>query len=470
MSDAQLATPLEATGGNRRRFAFLGAAALVSVGYVDPGNWATDLEGGARFGYQLMWVLVGSGLIATLLQTLSARLGVVTGLDLASACRSQYPRHLRLPLWILAELAIIACDMAEVLGSAVALNLLFGLPLIAGALLTGLDVFVLLALQRQHARGMELLVTSLVLAIAVCLGAQLLWARPDLGSVAGGLKPTFDPNSLYIAIGILGATVMPHNLYLHSAIVPKREALGAPQQQRRVLRKCFTSTACALSVALLMNATILIVASSVFHTRHLEVTDLRDAHHLLTPLLGTSLASALFAIALLCSGQSSTITGTLAGQVVMEGFLRWRLPLAMRRALTRGLAITPAVAVLAIVGEGGMMPLLLASQVALSLQLPFAVVPLVRLTNSSALMGRFANPQAIKLLAWLCALLVSGANAVLVATLVARWHESSPLLAYSVAAFAGAVALLLAWVALAPLGPSAWDAGHHSPDLSSSLG
>jgi manganese transport protein len=458
--DAPPATPLEATGGSRRRFAFLGAAALVSVGYVDPGNWATDLEGGARFGYQLMWVLVGSGLVATLLQTLSARLGVVTGLDLASACRAQYPKHLRLPLWVLAELAIIACDMAEVLGSAVALNLLFGLPLIAGALLTGLDVFVLLALQRQHARGMELLVTSLVLVIAVCLGAQLFWARPDLGSIAAGLKPSLDPNSLYIAIGILGATVMPHNLYLHSAIVPKGDPLAAPQQRRRLLRKCFTSTAGALTVALLMNATILIVASSVFHTRHMEVNDLRDAHHLLTPLLGTSLASAFFAIALLCSGQSSTITGTLAGQAVMEGFLRWKLPLGMRRVVTRGLAIIPAVAVLAMVGEGGMMPLLLASQVALSLQLPFAVVPLVRFTNSSALMGRFANSLGVKLLAGLSALLVSGANAVLISTMVARWHESSPLLAYGVGALAAAAVLLLVWICLVPLNPSSPGARH----------
>lgn len=449
------ATPLGATGGSRRRFAFLGAAALVSVGYVDPGNWATDLEGGARFGYQLLWVLVGSGLIATLLQTLSARLGVVTGLDLASACRDQYPKHLRVPLWILAELAIIACDMAEVLGSAVALNLLFGLPLITGALLTGLDVFVLLALQRQHARGIEILVTSFVVVIGVCLGAQLFWAKPDLAAAAAGLRPTFDPNSLYIAIGILGATVMPHNLYLHSAIVPKREALAAPKQQRRVLRNCFTSTAFALTIALLLNATILIVASAVFNTRQMPVTDLRDAHELLTPLLGQSLASALFAVALLCSGQSSTITGTLAGQAVMEGFLRWRPPLVLRRALTRALAIIPAVAVLAMVGEGGTMLLLVASQVVLSLQLPFAVVPLVRFTGSSALMGRYANGAIVSGLAWLCALLVSSANAVLVSRMLATWHESSPLLAYSLGAVAGAAMLLLFWIGVAPLRGSA---------------
>jgi manganese transport protein len=445
------AAPLEGAGGGRRRFAFLGAAALVSVGYIDPGNWATDIEGGARFGYELLWVLVASGLIATLLQTLSARLGVVTGLDLAAACRDQYPKHLRIPLWLLAELAIIACDMAEVLGSAVALNLLFGLPLVAGALLTGLDVFLLLALQKQHARGIELLVSSMVLVIAVCLGTQLLWAQPDPGSVLRGLEPRLSGDGLLIAIGMLGATVMPHNLYLHSAIVPKQQMFEMPAQQGRVLRKCFTSTAGALSLALLLNAAILVVAGSVFHTRQLEVTDLAQAHQLLTPLLGTSLASVMFAVALLCSGQSSTITGTLAGQAVMEGFLRWRLPLVTRRLLTRGLAIVPAVVVLSLVGNGGTMMLLITSQVVLSLQLPFAVVPLIRLTSSNALMGRFANRPVVKLLAALCALLVIGANAVLIARMVASWQASSPLLAYGVAALACAALLLLVWISLAPL-------------------
>ena len=454
---------LQATGGYRRRFAFLGAAALVSVGYVDPGNWATDLEGGARFGYQLLWVIFGSGLIAILLQTLSARLGVVTGHDLASTCREQYPSYLRLPLWALAELAIIACDMAEVLGSAVALNLLFGLPLIAGALLTGLDVFVLLAVQRQHARGIELLVAGLVLVIGLCLGTQVLWARPDLGAVVGGLRPTFDASSLYIAIGILGATVMPHNLYLHSAIVPKREALSAPKQQARMLRKCFTSTAAALSVALVLNATILIVAASVFHSRQLLVSDLRDAHQLLTPLLGTSAASALFAVALLCSGQSSTITGTLAGQAVMEGFLHLKLPVVTRRMLTRGLAIIPAVVVLALVGEGGLMLLLIASQVVLSLQLPFAVVPLVRFTSSAQLMGRFANSTAVKLSAWACAWLVIGANALLVTRMMASWHEATPWLAYGVGGLAAASLLLLCWIGLIPLRGAAAGRAGESP-------
>jgi manganese transport protein len=448
----------EAASG-RRRFAFLGAAALVSVGYVDPGNWATDIEGGARFGYQLLWVLVGSGLIATLLQTLSARLGVVTGLDLAAACRDQYGPRLRIPLWILAELAIIACDMAEVLGSAVALNLLFGLPLVAGALLTGLDVFVLLAIQRQHARGIEVIITTLMLIIAGCLGAQLFWAQPDLGDVARGLEPRIDGQSLLIAIGMLGATVMPHNLYLHSAIVPKRPALANPKEQRRVLRKCLTSTASALGVALFLNAAILIIAGSAFFTRQIVVTDLGEAHQLLTPLLGTSVASALFAVALLCSGQSSTITGTLAGQAVMEGFLRWRLPPLTRRAVTRGLAIIPAVVVLGFVGAQGTMLLLIASQVVLSLQLPFAVVPLVRFTSSAKLMGQHANSALVKALALLCALLVTGANAVLLSRLVAEWHASSPLLGYGVGAAAALALLLLIWISLAPLRGSAASRG-----------
>jgi manganese transport protein len=450
-SRGSTATLFHASGTGRRRFAYYGAAALVSVGYVDPGNWATDLEGGARFGYQLLWVLLGSGLIATLLQTLSAKLGVVTGLDLAAACRQQYPARLSVPLWVLAELGIIACDMAEVLGSAVALNLLFGLPLLAGALLTGLDVLLLLAVQRQHARGVEMVVTALVLVIAACLGTQLLWARPDLASIGQGLVPKLDSSSLYIAIGMLGATVMPHNLYLHSAIVPQREALDTAKQQRSVLRKCFSSTAVALTFALLLNAAILIVASAVFHSRQLEVTDLRDAHRLLAPLLGTSLASLLFAVALLCSGQSSTITGTLAGQVVMEGFVRWRLPLVLRRALTRGLAIVPAVIVLSIVGARGSMLLLIASQVVLSLQLPFAVVPLVRFTSSTAIMGRAVNSLTIKALALVCALLVCGANAALIARLVSSWRATSPLLAYGVGALAGVALLLLGWISIAPL-------------------
>jgi manganese transport protein len=436
---------------NRRGFALLGAATLVSVGYVDPGNWATDLEGGARFGYQLLWVLVLSGLIATLLQTLSARLGMVAGVDLAAACRAHYSERLRVPLWLLAELAIIACDMAEVLGSAVALNLLFGLPMLAGAVLTVCDVFLILALQRQGARSIEIMVLGLVLVIGLCLGAQVILARPALGPLTSGLVPRLDGASLYIAIGMLGATVMPHNLYLHSAIVPKQKASQGPAQIARVLRSGFASTAGALGMALLLNAAILIVAAAVFSTRGMDVSDLREAHRLLTPVIGSSVAAALFAVALLCSGQSSTITGTLAGQVVMEGFVRLHVSPALRRLLTRSIAIVPAVAVLALVGEGGIMPLLIASQVVLSLQLPFAIVPLVRFTNSSAIMGRFANSRLIKLLAAACAALVIIANLALVARTLLDLRSRSPLLADAALVLACAVFSLLLWISVAPL-------------------
>jgi manganese transport protein len=423
----------------------------VSVGYVDPGNWATDLEGGARYGYQLLWVLVASGIIATLLQTLSARLGMVSGLDLAAACRVHYPERLRLPLWLLAEVAIVACDMAEVLGSAIALNLLFGIPLLAGALLTAGDVFLILALQRQGTRRIETLVTGLVVAIAGCLGAQLLLASPDAGALAAGFVPSLPGDSLYIAIGILGATVMPHNLYLHSAIVPKREALGSRANQARALRRCFSSTAFALTIALLLNAAILIMAAAVFSPRQIEVASLSDAHRLLTPLVGTSAAAALFALALLCSGQSSTITGTLAGQVVMEGFVRLRLSPAARRLLTRGIAIVPALVVLSLFGEKGTMPLLVASQVVLSLQLPFAIIPLVRFTSSAEIMGRFANPALIKALATASALLVIAANAWLLWRMAGSWYAEAPVLTSAFCLLGLSALGLLVCIAVVPL-------------------
>jgi manganese transport protein len=446
------ARPLEASAApERRRFAFLGAAALVSVGYVDPGNWATDLEGGARFGYGLLWVLVLSGVIATLLQTLSARLGMVSGLDLAAACRVHYPERMRVPLWLLAELAIIACDMAEVLGSAVALNLLFGLPLLAGALLTACDVFLILALQRQGTRRIELLVTLLVATIGICLGTQLWLARPSASALAEGFVPHLPGDALYVAIGILGATVMPHNLYLHSAIVPKRDASQRRHAQARALRRCFSSTAVALGIALLLNAAILVMAAAVFSTRGIEVSSLSDAHRLLTPLVGSSAAAALFALALLCSGQSSTITGTLAGQIVMEGFVQLRLSPAARRIITRAIAIVPAVVVLSLFGEAGSMPLLVASQVVLSLQLPFAIIPLIRFTASPEIMGRFANGAAVKALAFACAGLVVGANAWLVGRLLASWYGEHPALASAFGVVALGALALLACSALVPL-------------------
>jgi manganese transport protein len=449
----------------RRLLAFLGPATLVSVGYMDPGNWATNLEGGARFGYQLLWVLVLSNLMALLLQTLAARLGIVSGLDLAGACRAHYSPRVSVALWLLAELAIVACDMAELLGSAVALNLLFGIPMLAGALLTVLDVFLILALERRGARTLEAAVAALVATIAVCLGVDLLLVRPALGPMGHGLVPRLSGASLYLAIGILGATVMPHNLYLHSALVRRREAAPPPAEQRRTLRNSFLGTALALNLALLVNAAILVLSAAVFAARGLAVTDLRQAYHLLAPILGTGLAATLFAVALLASGQSATVTGTLAGQIVMEGFVRLRVSPLARRAITRGLAVIPAVAVLAVAGEGGAMPLLVASQVVLSLQLPFAVVPLLRFTNARSVMGASANGLAVRLLAGACAAVVLVANGALVVHTIVELRARSSALAAVIAAAAFGALALLGWIAVAPLhrrpdeSPVAGDAG-----------
>jgi manganese transport protein len=400
--------------GSGRLWLFLGPAMLVSVGYMDPGNWATDLEGGARFGYQLLWVLVLSNLIALLLQTLSARLGVATGMDLAQACRALYPRPAVYALWILCEVAIIACDLAEVIGSAVALNLLFGIPLVWGAAITAVDIFLILLLQHFGARRLEAIVVAAVVIIAGCFAGELWLVQPDWREVASGLRPRLTDESLYIAIGILGATVMPHNLYLHSALVKTRHVAPTAPARRRALRYYFVDTALALNFAFLINASILIVAAGVFFQHGVAVQDLREAHRLLTPLLGAGLASLLFAIALLCAGQSATLTGTLAGQVVMEGFLRLRISPLMRRIVTRGLAVVPAIAVLAVAGEHSTLQLLVATQVVLSLQLPFAIVPLVRFTGHARLMSGFANNLAVSTLAWLSAAFVIAANGWLV--------------------------------------------------------
>ena len=416
-------TPDANAAGPRRLLVFLGPAMLVSVGYMDPGNWATDLEGGARFGYQLLWVLVVSNLIALLLQTLCARLGVVSGLDLAQACRVLYPRPAVYALWILCEIAIVACDLAEVIGSAVALNLLFGIPVVWGAAITALDVFLILLLQQYGARRLEAIIVVAVLTIAACFAVELWLVQPQWGEVAAGLTPRLDDASLYIAIGILGATVMPHNLYLHSSIVKTRAVGPAAVEQRRALRYYLVDTALALNFAFLINAAILIVAAGVFHREGIVVDDLREAHRLLSPLLGAGIASFLFAIALLCSGQSATITGTLAGQIVMEGFLDLRLPPLLRRALTRGLAVIPAIGVLAFTGEDGTIALLVATQVVLSLQLPFAIIPLIRFTSSEQVMGGFATPVVIKALAWGSAAFVVTANVWLVGSKLVSWES-----------------------------------------------
>ena len=389
----------------RKMGAFAGPGYLVAVGYMDPGNWATDLAGGSAFGYTLLTVILMSNLMAVVLQALCARLGIVGEMDLAQACRRHYSRPVNLSLWIACELAIIACDLAEVIGTAIALQLLFGLPLLWGILLTGLDVFVVLALQRLGFRWLEAFIISLLVIIAGCFAVELAWSQPVWGDVALGFLPSAEvvtnPTMLYIAIGILGATVMPHNLYLHSAIVQTRQYERTDAGRRQAVKYATWDSTIALSLALFVNAAILILAASAFHTTgQTEVAEIQDAYQLLAPTLGVGLASTLFAVALLASGQNSTVTATLAGQIVMEGFLDLRLPAWARRVITRGLAIIPAAGVAAIAGEGATGELLVLSQVVLSMQLPFAIVPLIRFTGDAAIMGRWANPVWMKALVW----------------------------------------------------------------------
>lgn len=398
--------PHQNKGMMRRLFAFGGPAYLVSVGYMDPGNWATDLEGGARFGYTLVWVLLMSNLMALLLQTLSARLGIVTGRDLAQACRDHYSKPVSIALWILCEIAIIACDLAEVLGTAIAINLLFGLPLIWGVLITALDVLVLLALQHLGMRKLEAVILTLIVLIGMCFIIEIFLAKPELHSVIGGLIPQLPSGSLFIAIGIIGATVMPHNLYLHSALVQTREFEQTPAGKRDACKYNLLDSFLALNAAFFINAAILILAAAVFFSHGKVVTEIQQAHELLSPLMGTKFAGILFAVALLASGQSSTITGTLAGQIVMEGFLHLRIRPALRRIITRSLAIIPAAVVISLFGEGSTLSLLILSQVILSMQLAFAIIPLVHFTSERKIMGEFANKLWVKILAWVTAAIV----------------------------------------------------------------
>jgi manganese transport protein len=410
----------------RKALAFAGPGYMVAVGYMDPGNWATDLAGGAQFGYTLLSVIMISNLMAMLLQALAVKLGVVTGRDLAQACRDHYSRPVAFGLWILCEIAIAACDLAEVIGSAIALNLLFGIPLLYGVLLTAVDVLLILLLQHKGFRYLESFVIALVVVIGLCFGVELLLAQPALSQVAAGLIPRTEvvtnPAMLYIALGILGATVMPHNLYLHSAIVQVRYVGEAERDRREAVRWATVDSTLALGFAFLINAAILILASATFHgTGYQHVADIHDAHALLSPLLGTTLASTLFAVALLASGQNSTITGTLAGQIVMEGFLDIRLPAWLRRLITRLIAIIPAVIVTALYGERGTGSLLILSQVILSLQLSFAVIPLVMFTSSKAKMGVFVNRPVTVVMAWGVALVIAVLNAWLLFQEVRGW-------------------------------------------------
>jgi manganese transport protein len=399
----------------RKLFAFAGPGYLVAVGYMDPGNWATDLAGGARYGYALLSVIMLSNLMAILLQALAARLGIASGRDLAQACRDHYSRPTVIFLWVLCEIAIAACDLAEVIGAAIALNLLFGLPLIWGVCLTALDVLVVLYLQHRGFRYVEALVVGLILAIAGSFAIELWLAKPHLVGVAAGFLPRSiilrDSSMLYIAIGILGATVMPHNLYLHSSIVQTRKYHDTYEGKREAIRFASLDSAVALMFALFINAAILVMAAATFYgTGHQDVADIGDAYQLLSPLLGTTMASVLFAVALLCSGQNATLTGTLAGQIVMEGFINLRLRPWLRRLITRLIAIIPAVIVVAMYGERGAGPLIIVSQVILSLQLSFAVIPLVMFTSDKEKMGPFVNPRWMTALAWVVAAIIGLLN------------------------------------------------------------
>ncbi|HEV2486151.1 MAG TPA: Nramp family divalent metal transporter [Terracidiphilus sp.] len=401
----------------RRLLGFLGPGFLISVGYMDPGNWATDIAGGSRYGYTLLFVIMASNLMAILLQSLSLKLGVATDRDLAQLCHEAYGRRVSFVLWMGAEIAIAACDLAEVIGSAIALNLLFHIPLLYGVLITGLDVLLILLLQRWGFRYIEALVISLIGTIIAMFGVQMFLSRPDYWPVLHFLfipstSIVMNPGMLYIAIGMLGATVMPHNLYLHSSIVQSRRYKRTPAGKREAIFMANLDSGLALTVALFVNAAILIVAAAVFHrSGHFEVAAIQDAYKLLSPLLGAAGASTLFAVALLASGQNSSITGTLAGQVVMEGFIHLKVSPWMRRLITRTLAIVPTIIVVAITGEQGTEKLLILSQVILSLQLSFAVVPLVVFTGSRKRMGEFVNARWLQGLAWFTAAVIAGLNA-----------------------------------------------------------
>lgn len=399
----------------RKVLAFTGPGFMVAVGYMDPGNWATDLAGGAQFGYQLLSVILISNLMAILLQHLCVKLGVATGRDLAQACRDHYSKPTVWFLWLLCEIQIAACDLAEVIGSAVALNLLFGIPIIYGCLITAADVLLVLFLQQKGFRYIEALVITLIAIIGGCFAAEIIWSQPSIGGILGGFVPSTEiltnQAMLYVSIGIIGATVMPHNLYLHSSIVQTRKYEQSASGKREAIKFATIDSSVALMFALFINAAILIVSAAAFHfSGHHEVAEIQDAYQLLSPMLGVSVASAVFVVALLASGQNSTLTGTLAGQIVMEGFIHLRLRPWLRRLITRAIAIVPAVVVIGLFGESKTTELLIASQVVLSMQLGFAVWPLMRFTSEKAKMGEFVNPLWIKVLGWTTAVIIITLN------------------------------------------------------------
>jgi manganese transport protein len=473
LEEIHSSVPIPQTQTRWRRFlAFSGPAFLVSVGYMDPGNWGTDIEAGAKYGYRLMWVLLMSNLMAVLLQTLSTRLGVVTGRDLAQACRESYPRPTAFLLWVLCEIAIAACDLAEVIGTVIALKLLFGMPYLVGLLVAAADTFLLLALQRRGVRLLELVTLALIAVIAGSFCIEIFLARPDWAEVVRGFVPGLDRSSpesfrgsLYVAIGILGATVMPHNLYLHSALVQTRAFPQTAAGKRLACRYNFGDSLLALNGAFFVNAAILVLSVCTFHAQGREVETLQDAHQLLGTVWGTALASGLFAVALLASGQSSTLTGTLAGQIVMEGFIHLRLRPWARRLLTRTLAIAPALFVIAFSGGGEgetvdqrLLNLLVLSQVVLSFQLPFAIVPLVQFTGDRQRMGEFASRGWVKGAAWLAAAVVLALNGVLIWLQMGKWADAlaeqgaSPTWVYAtVLPLALGLAGFLSWLIVYPM-------------------
>ncbi len=413
-ADLSAARAASRWGAFRRFLGFVGPGFLVSVGYMDPGNWATDLAGGSQYGYALLWVILLSNLMAILFQHLCVRLNVATGQDLAQACRSRYSPLVSRFLWVAAQLGIIAMDLAELLGSAIALQILFGIPLFFGAIITALDVLVLLALTRLGYRWLEELVGVLVLTIAACIGVELLLAQPVVADLLKGFVPTSavvtKPGMLFVALGIIGATVMPHNLYLHSSIVGSREFGRSEPERREAMRFATWDSTLALSLAFFVNAGLLVLSAAAFHGRPEAVTDIREAHRLLDGVLGSTVAGTLFAVALLASGQNATITGTMAGQIVLEGFLRIKKAGWIIRVATRLAALAPALLVIGLAGEGRVESLLLWSQVILSLQLGFACWPLVRMTGDAELMGSFVAPRWIRVLGWVATALVVSAS------------------------------------------------------------
>jgi manganese transport protein len=440
-------------GGVRKMLSFMGPAYLISVGYMDPGNWATDIAGGSQFGYSLLWVLVMSNLIAILLQGMCARLGLVRGMDLAQASRIQYSTPINMVLYVLAELAIAATDLAEVLGMAIGLQLLFGIPLLAGVGITVVDTLVLMLLMRGNIRLLERIVLGFVTVIGSAFLVQVVLAQPQFAEVVKGLVPIIqNKDALYIAIGIIGATVMPHNLYLHSALVQTRRYDQSPKGIREALKYNLIDSTIALNVALLVNAGILVVAAAAFYGNGMHgVTEIQDAHKLLAPVLGSAVAPFLFAIALIASGQSSTVTGTLAGQVVMEGYLGLRMPPWLRRLVTRGLAIIPAVIVISVAGEQSVGKLLVFSQVLLSLQLGFAVLPLLHFVSDKKTMGEFAIPLWMKIGGWLAALVIVCLNMWLVGTQLQAWIPTLyPAITIGVALLVAGLFGVLCYVGITP--------------------